>query len=161
MGLSVAPDVGGRAVINHGGGISGFVSDTRYYPEQDLTVVTLVNTVGNLSPTALALEMVDVLVPRVPREGRPFQGDPALLVGTYSGPSRGGELAILVTEEGGQLLAGPEGSRPAPLAWSEGWTFYLGSVQVVTFEREGGEGPASVMRVDGGGSHYVLRRQEG
>jgi len=64
MGLSVAPDNGGRSVISHGGGISGFVSDTRYYPEHDLTAVVLVNTVGNLSPAALSIEMVDVLLPR-------------------------------------------------------------------------------------------------
>jgi CubicO group peptidase (beta-lactamase class C family) len=160
MGLSVAPDARGRPVISHGGGISGFLSDTRYYPEHDLTVVTLVNTAGNLSPAALAMEMVDVLVPRVPREARPFAGNAEALVGTYSGPSRGGELTITVTEEDGELFAGPEGSRPAPLAWSEGWRFYLGSVQIVTFEREKDTGPATVMRVDGGGSLYVLRRQE-
>ena len=87
--------------------------------------------------------------------------DAEALVGTYSGAFRGGELTITVTESDGQLLAGPEGSRPAPLAWSEGWTFYMGSVQIVTFEREGEEGRATVMRVDGGGSHYVLRRQPG
>jgi CubicO group peptidase (beta-lactamase class C family) len=161
MGLSRAPDPGGRPVIGHGGGISGFVSDTRYYPEHDLLLVTLVNTTGNLSPAALATEMVDVLIPRVPRDARPFTGDAEAFVGTYSGASRGGELTITVTESDGQLLAGPEGGRPAPLAWSEGWMFYLGSVQIVTFEREGEAGPATVMRVDGGGSHYVLRRQSG
>ncbi len=160
MGLSRAPDPGGRPVISHGGGISGFVSDTRYYPEHDLLLVTLVNTTGNLSPAALAVEMVDVLIPRVPRDTRPFTGGAEALIGTYSGASRGGELTITVTETDGQLLAGPEGRRPAPLAWSEGWTFYMGPVQVVTFEG-GDEGQATVMRVDGGGSHYVLRREPG
>jgi CubicO group peptidase (beta-lactamase class C family) len=161
MGLSLAPDVGGRPVISHGGGIAGFVSDTRYYPEHDLMTVMLVNTAGNLSPAALSMEMVDVLLPRVPRETRPFEGNAEALAGTYSGASRGGELTITVSAKDGQLLAGPEGGQPAPLAWSEGWAFYLGSVQVVTFEREGDEGPATVMRVDGGGSHYVLRKQPG
>ena len=74
MGLSVAPDVGGRSVISHDGGISGFVSDTRYYPEHDVTVVMLVNTAGNLSPTALSMEMMDVLLPRVPFETGRFTG---------------------------------------------------------------------------------------
>jgi CubicO group peptidase (beta-lactamase class C family) len=161
MGLSRAPDVGGRPVISHGGGISGFVSDTRYYPDHDLTVVTLVNTVGNLSPAALAMEMVDVLTPRIPRETRPFQGDAAALVGTYSGPSRGGTLTISVTKEDGQLFAGPEGSQPAPLGWSEGWTFFLGTASIVTFEGQGEEGLATVMRVDRGVSHEVLRRRGG
>jgi CubicO group peptidase (beta-lactamase class C family) len=160
MGLSVAPDNGGRRVINHGGGISGFVSDTRYYPDDDLIVVMLVNTVGNLSPAALSLELVDVLLPRVPRERRAFEGDTTPLVGTYSGPARGRELTIEVTATDNGLMAAPAGgSRPRPLAWQEGWTFMLGSVQVVTFERDADDGPASVLRLDGGGSHYVLRRQ--
>lgn len=161
MGLSVAPDVGGRPVIGHGGGISGFVSDTRYYPDHDLMMVMLVNTAGNLSPAALSMEMVDVLLPRVPRETRAFEGDAEALAGTYSGASRGGVLTITVSASDGQLLAMAEGSRPRPLAWSEGWTFFLGPIQVVTFERDGDEGPATVMRVDGGGSHYVLRRNPG
>jgi CubicO group peptidase (beta-lactamase class C family) len=158
MGLSVAPDVGGRPVISHGGGIAGFVSDTRYYPEEDLTLVTLVNTNGNLSPAALSQEMVDVLLPRVPREIRPFSGDARSLIGSYSGASRGGQMTIRVSLDDGRLVAGPNPSQAQPLAWSEGWTFYLGPVQIVTFERDGDEGPATVMRIDGGGSHYVLRR---
>ena len=160
MGLSVAPDVGGRRVIAHGGGISGFVSETRYYPEDDLIVVMLVNTTGNLSPGALSSELVEVLLPSVPREARNFTGDTDALVGTYAGPSRGRELTITVTATGDGLRAKPEGSsRAAPLAWDEGWTFRLGPVQIVMFERDGDDGPATVMRVDGGGSHYVLRRQ--
>jgi hypothetical protein len=160
MGLSVAPDVGGRRVIAHGGGISGFVSETRYYPDDDLIVVMLVNTTGNLSPSALSSELVEVLLPRVPRETRNFTGDTDALVGTYSGPSRGRELTITVTATEAGLRVQPEGaSRAAPLTWDEGWTFRLGPVQIVMFERDGDEGPATVMRLDGGGSHYVLRRQ--
>jgi len=159
MGLSVAPDVRGRPVIAHGGGISGFVSETRYYPKDDLLVVMLVNTAGNLSPSALSNELVDVLLPRASREFRRFTGEADLLVGTYSGPSRGRELTITVTATETGLRAGPEGSRPAALSWDEGWTFRLGSVRIVTFERDGESGPATVMRLDGGGSHYVLRRQ--
>lgn len=159
MGLSVAPDVGGRSVISHGGGTSGFVSDTRYYPEHDVTVVMLVNTAGNLSPTALSMEMMDVLLPRVPFETGRFTGDTGALVGTYAGASRDGELVFTVAATNGGLRAGPEGGQSAPLAWSDGWTFRVGPVQIVTFERDGGEGPATVMRIDGGGSHYVLRRQ--
>ena len=159
MGLSVAPDVGGRSVISHGGGISGFVSDTRYYPEHDVTVVMLVNTAGSLSPTALSMEMMDVLLPRVPFETGRFTGDTGALVGTYAGASRDGELVFTVTATNGGLRAGPEGGQSAPLTWSDGWTFRIGPVQIVTFERDGGEGPATVMRIDGGGSHYVLRRQ--
>jgi len=33
--------------------------------------------------------------------------------------------------------------------------------QLVTFERRGDTGPATVVRMDNGGGHYVLRRQPG
>ena len=162
MGLARTPDPRGRPAIHHGGAISsGFRSDTRYYPDDDLLVVMLVNTVGNLSPAALSTELVDVLLPRVQFERRSFEGDVASLVGTYSGPARGRELSVRVTITGAGLAATPDGGRQAPLAWVEGWTFRLGAIRIVTFEREGGDGPATVMRLDGGGSHYVLRRQPG
>jgi CubicO group peptidase (beta-lactamase class C family) len=37
----------GHVRINHGGGINGFVSDMSYFPDDDLIVVVLVNTLGH------------------------------------------------------------------------------------------------------------------
>lgn len=159
MGLAHATDSRGRPAIYHGGAMStGFLADTRYYPDADLMTVMLVNTTGNLSPAALSLELVDEILPRVELERRSFEGDVAELVGTYSGPSRGRELSVTVTATGDGIAAAPSNSRAAPLAWVEGWTFRRGG-QLVMFEREGNSGPATVMRVDGGSSHYVLRRR--
>ena len=159
MGLARTPDARGRPAIHHGGGIFGFVSDTRYYPDEDLYVVVLVNTTGNLSPAAIATEMVDVLLPRPQVAMRAFEGDAAPLVGTYAGAARGQTLTVKVALNGNGLTLAPEGAqRPAPLSWVEGWTFTLGG-QIVTFERNGSNGPAAVVRLDSGGGHYVLRRQ--
>jgi CubicO group peptidase (beta-lactamase class C family) len=159
MGLVRTPDTRGRPAIHHGGAISGFLSETRYYPDDDLVVVMLVNTTGNLSPAALATELVDVLLPRVPIERRRFEGDAEPLVGTYAGRARGQQLSVTVTRTADGLAAALAGGRQAPLFWVGGWTFGLGPIQTVTFARERGDGPATVMRLDGGGSHYVLRRQ--
>ncbi len=158
MGLALTPDSRNRPAIHHGGGIFGFVSDTRYYPDEDLYVVVLVNTTGNLSPAAIADELVDVLVPPVRIASRPFTEDAAPLVGTYSGPARGRPLTVTVTATDDGIAAAANGGRAAPLAWVEGWTFRLGG-QLVTFERDGDAGPATVVRVDSGAGHYVLRRQ--
>jgi CubicO group peptidase (beta-lactamase class C family) len=158
MGVSVTPDAGGRRVISHGGGISGFLSETRYYPDDDLVVVVLLNTTGGVGPSALAGDMVDALLPRVPVATRPFTGATGPLVGTYTGPARGRPITVTVTAGPNGLEAAPQGGRPAPLAWVEGWTFRMGPVQLLTFQRQGGAGPATVLRMDGGGSHYVLRR---
>lgn len=158
MGLARTPDSSGRPAIHHGGGIFGFLSDTRYYPAEDLYVVVLVNTTGNLSPASLATELVDVLLPPVPMPRRSFEGDVAPLVGTYSGPARGQAMSVHVTAADGGLAMAVNGGKAAPLAWTEGWTFVHGG-QIVTFERSGTTGPATIARIDSGGGHYVLRRQ--
>ena len=44
-GLSVFDQFGNR-YIGHGGGINGFLSNARYYPESDLYIICLVNTTG-------------------------------------------------------------------------------------------------------------------
>ncbi|HUF13156.1 MAG TPA: serine hydrolase domain-containing protein, partial [Longimicrobiales bacterium] len=160
MGVGVSPDPRGRASIGHGGGISGFVSDTRYYPEEDLYVVVLVNTTGNLSPAAIALEMVDVLLPPQPMARRAFEGDVAPLVGEYTGPTRGRISTATVTATANGLALSMNGGNAAPLSWVDDWTFSAGT-RIVTFEREGNSGPATFVRIDGGGSHYVMRRTGG
>lgn len=159
MGLATH-DPRGRPALGHGGGIgSGFVTHTMYYPDENLTVVMLVNTAGNLSPAALSTELVDVLLPPAPMEPKRFAGDAAPLVGTYSGPARGRAMTLTVTLSGNGIAISVDEGRPAPVSWVEGWTFQRGPTQLITFERDGTDGPATVVRVDGGGSHYVLRRQ--
>jgi CubicO group peptidase (beta-lactamase class C family) len=161
MGLARTPDPRGRAAIHHGGGIPGFLSDTRYYPDEDLYVVVLVNTTGGVSPSAVATELVDVLLPRPPARARAFRGEAAPLLGTYRGPARGQPMTVRVTAADGGLAMAVNGGPPTPLNWTEGWTFSLGG-QIVTFDREGGgRGPATRVRLDSGGGHYVLLRQPG
>jgi CubicO group peptidase (beta-lactamase class C family) len=157
MGLARTPDSKGRQAIHHGGGIFGFLSETRWYPEADLYVVVLVNTTGNLSPDAIATELVDVLLPAVGVASRPFAGDAASLVGTYRGPARGTPMTFTVTTGDGGLAGSVNGGRPTPLTWVEGLTFSAGG-RLITFQRSGNSGPASVVRIDSGGGHYVLRR---
>ena len=36
----------GNPQISHGGGIHGFLSETRYYPDEDLYIISLINTTG-------------------------------------------------------------------------------------------------------------------
>ena len=113
---------------------------------------------GNLSPAAIATELVDVLLPRVPMPKRSFQGDVAPLVGTYSGPSRGRAMSVKVTAtENGPAVSVNNGGA-MPLSWVNGRTFTNGG-QTVTFERSGTTGTATVVRIDSGGGHFVLCRQ--
>ena len=157
MGIGVMDDPRGRRNIAHGGGIPGFVSDARYYPDEDLYVVVLVNTTGNLSPASLAIEMVDVLLPWRDVARQPFAGDVKPLLGTYSGAGRGRTFTLTVTETVDGIAASFNNGRATPLIWFEGLTFGT-LTQRITFERSG-NGPATALRVDHGSGLYVLRRQ--
>ena len=55
-------DVDGRMVLSHGGGINGFLSDNRYYPDDDLSVVVLQNGAGAVGPGALSQALVQLVL---------------------------------------------------------------------------------------------------
>ncbi len=159
MGLGVdAP--GGRRSIAHGGGINGFLSDGRYYPDEGLIVIVLQNTAGPPGPGALGQGLVDLVLGPVPEiAATPFAGDADELLGTYVGPSRGREMRMVVSRAGSDLVFTPEGAPPQAamrpkhvdgLIWQQGGTR-------LWFVREGGR--ITQLRVDQGGGHYVLKRR--
>ncbi len=159
MGLGVS-GTGNHRVIAHGGGINGFLSDGRYYPEEELIIVVLQNSTGPQGPGALGAALAElVLGPRPELEATPFAGDFNELVGSYSGRARGRDLTVEVTVEGEDLVFTPDGSpnelRPAHLEglkWGQGNT-------LLWFVRADGE--ISELRMDQGSGHYVLKRIEG
>lgn len=156
MGLSVT-DEGGRRRIAHGGGINGFLSDGRYYPDQDLLVIVLQNSTGPVGPGALSNTLVNlVLGPPAEAAVRRFSGDPGELVGEYSGPARGQPMTLRVTVEEGVLMVSINGADPAAPAFREGLTWALGSTHLV-FQREGGR--VVRVRFDAPSAHYVLARR--
>jgi D-alanyl-D-alanine carboxypeptidase len=61
FGLSVA-ESDGRPCISHGGGINGFNSMLRYYPEDDFVVAVISNSEG-LSADAVTSRLVEALLP--------------------------------------------------------------------------------------------------
>jgi hypothetical protein len=148
-------------VIAHGGGINGFLSDGRYYPDEDLTVIVLQNTAGPRGPGTLATALVDlVLGPTAELPTTPFTGDLGELVGDYAGPVRGSNaMTMHVTADGDQLVLtandAEQGMRPPHL---EGLTWGEGSTRAF-FVRRGGR--VVELHLDQISGHYVLRRVEG
>lgn len=157
MGLSHHEAPSGR-VIEHGGGIPGFLSHSRYYPDEDVTVVVLLNTAGPPGPTAIADALGEHLFgdDNVPTAGT-FEGDLSMFEGRYRGPARGQSFTAVVEVEDGQLaisINAREAQRPEYL---EGTTFFRGATRM-TFDVEGGV--ATTLRMDQIGGHYVLARVE-
>lgn len=79
----------GHQRIGHGGGIQGFLTDTRYYPDEELYIICLVNTTGpqgaNDFADAITWELLDKELPQ-PTE---LDVDTKGLEGSYTGAIRG------------------------------------------------------------------------
>jgi D-alanyl-D-alanine carboxypeptidase len=163
MALSVDSDLSGAMLIGHGGAISGFNAQASWYPDEELAVVVLINSNGPLSPTALAGELArHVIQPAAdPWTAQSYTGDAADLVGRYVGPSRGREMVVEVSRnEEGVLVAAVNGTPAQPLPWIDGWRFGRPGATLITFDRPGSSGPATVLRWDVGSGYYVLRRAD-
>ncbi len=155
-GLAIT-ETGGRRTISHGGGIFGFVSELRYYPDQDLTIAVLINTAGPASPNQIADAVADLILGTAAEPpAATFAGDLRPLTGTYSGPARGRELEVTVSLDSGALTARGAGSAPRRLAYVEGLTFAAGQSRW-HFVRTGAD--VTELRLDEVGGYFVLRKK--
>jgi D-alanyl-D-alanine carboxypeptidase len=156
MGLIVWADGRGLREIGHGGGGFGFSSQAWWHPDSQLSMVLLTNSEPD-NTTAIA-EALSVEVLGAARTAGPFSGDASRLVGTYEGPGRGKEMVIAVSQTPGGLAVSMDGAASRPLQWVEGRTFRLPAA-LLTFRGSGGNAPASELRYDTGGDHFVLKRK--
>jgi CubicO group peptidase (beta-lactamase class C family) len=116
MGLGVG-DRSGARVISHGGGINGFLSDGRYYPGEELSIIVLQNSTGPQGPGALSTAIAELILGPVPDPvAVDYSGALEVLVGEYIGPARGTHLHMTVSREGDQLVftrrGQADGQRP-------------------------------------------------
>jgi CubicO group peptidase (beta-lactamase class C family) len=158
MGISLGTDGRGPKYIGHGGAIAGFGSEVSWYPDAQMAVVVLINSSGNVSPSAVASELAGEILPWTPPTPKPFVGAAASLVGKYSGPSRGREMTVEITQAAQGVMSSVNGSLARPLAWVEDLTFRQGNTFLI-FKRAGNSGAVTELRFDTGGGHYVLKRK--
>jgi hypothetical protein len=144
-------------VIAHGGGIFGFLSEERYYPDEDLSVVVLINTAGPADPGGIADGIETVVLGKAPEEPRrTFAGDLSQFAGAYQGPGRGQTLDVTVAvDSAGLTLKMPQGPVQH-LRYVDGLTFGAGAA-LYHFVRHGGA--IVELRADQVGGYYILNRR--
>jgi hypothetical protein len=155
MGLIVGEVSHGLRYIGHGGGF-GFSSEARWYPDARLAVVVLTNSEPD-EITAVAEGLAASVLP-VPRPASPFTGDASLLVVKYKGLGHAGDMAVEVTQTQQGIAFSVKDAPAAVLPWVEGWTFRQNS-SLLTFRRSANSGPATELKYDTGGDHFILKRQ--
>ena len=122
----------GSTSIEHSGGIDGFQSDEIYFPEQDIFIATLYNSLneGGTDVSFMALDN-DIATLAVGKKlEREISVDTSLLrqyVGVYESDS---EHPAIITLENGQLqMEAPAGGLPkSPLAARSKNVFYLKAI---------------------------------
>lgn len=152
-------------VVQHGGGIFGFLTDVQYFPDEGLVVVVLQNTAGPAGPGAVTGGILDLLRARQELPNEPLPGDLTALEARYEGAARGATMnvGVAVAADSLRLQLG-EGEPQAVPHLGEG-IFGGFNTRVWFLDARGrrvgtpGAGDPVEMRYDGAAGHYVLRRQ--
>jgi CubicO group peptidase (beta-lactamase class C family) len=158
-GLGIAMhDVNGHRVIEHGGGINGFLSSSHYFPDDDAIIVVLSNSTG-LPADPIVAVLADRVLGKKPLAAQPYRGSLAELAGTYAGVGRGMELTIRIASDGTALtatvMAGPK-PEPGILRYVGNDTWEIEG-QRLTFVRVGGK--VARLTVDSVYGYSILDRK--
>ena len=81
----------GNHRIGHGGGINGFLTDTRYFPDEDLYIISLVNTTGPKGASFFADAITWELLEKETPQSKELDINTKLLEGKYKGAVRGSD----------------------------------------------------------------------
>jgi CubicO group peptidase (beta-lactamase class C family) len=152
-GITVV-DRNGRRSIAHGGAINGFFAENTYFPDEDVSVIVLMNTTGPVRSGAIESAVVDMLFPKSTLEPGAFQGDLSKYKGKYIGPSRGEPLVVTVSSNDSTLVVQHNDDKPRALtfvkddSWTDGRAVY-------EFAGAGLE----ELRIDQTYGYYVLRKE--
>ena len=148
-------DYNGHRMIEHGGGINGFLSENRYFPDENLKIVVLINSTGPVSPSQIADQLSEFILGTGSKEPAYFTGDLATYAGTYKGRGRGEDLSVTIAKGDLTLTVQFKDAKPKDLhfvkdnSWSDGRTTYLFSGVGESFNE---------LRVDQTYGYYLLKR---
>lgn len=150
-------DIAGRRAISHGGDINGFASFSAYLPDDDLTIVVLLNSQSPTRPDAVAAAIAGIVLGPAPDRSRPFSGDRSDLVGSYTGPGRGRPMTVRVVDTAGAFRLRRTPSDSGQVLTFLGADTFTAGPAMIRFERK--DGKTFRLRIDTGYGHNILVRQ--
>jgi len=144
----------GNKHIGHGGGIPGFLSETRYFPDDDLYIICLVNTMSPKSAGFFAEELTWKLLDKQEYEPVEIDIDLESLSGKYSGQVRGRLFSVEITALSKSIAIsnGGQGSADTLKTYIGKHTWMDGNSRVVIGNNE--------YRRDDIYGYFILKRQE-
>lgn len=121
----------GKQLIEHGGGINGFLSQNSYFPKENVSIVVLINSTSQ-GPREISNQIADFLFGKNLEDNAPaFSGDRKKFAGTYKGRGRGSDEVYKVADNDTTLTIERD-NRPARKLkyvkdneWSDGNSTYL------------------------------------
>lgn len=144
----------GNQQIGHGGGIPGFLSETRYFPDDDLYIICLVNTVSPKGAGFFAEELTWKLLDKQEYEPVEIDIDLASLSGKYSGQVRGRIISVEITALSNSVAisSGGQGSGDTLKTYIGQQTWMDGNSRVKIGNNE--------YRRDDISGYFILKKQE-
>ncbi|QHT66411.1 beta-lactamase family protein [Rhodocytophaga rosea] len=154
-GITVT-DWKGKRLLEHGGGINGFLSQNSYFPEEDVSIIVLINTTS-VGPREIADQIAGFLFKDSSGKVNTFSGDISKYTGHYKGRGRGQDLAVQVSKNNSDLMIdmGEGNGNKKTLhfikenTWSDGFATYL-------FEET--DGKVKALRIDQVYGYYIIPR---
>jgi CubicO group peptidase (beta-lactamase class C family) len=154
-GITVT-DWKGKRLIEHGGGINGFLSQNSYFPDEDASIIVLINSTS-VSPRQIADKVADLIFKdlQFTKPAR-FPGNLGQFTGNYKGRGRGQDMDTKIGANGLTLEVTLGTQKPRPLTyikenlWTDGYANYL-------FKQQ--DGRATELRMDEVYGYFVLRRE--
>jgi len=144
----------GNHQISHGGGINGFLTETRYFPKEDLYIICLVNTIGPHGAGYFAEKITWKLLEKKATASVALDIDLTTLEGSYTGQARGRMLTFDVKPITNGVTIQRKGSKSIDTlnTYIGNNTWADGNTKFIIKNNE--------FRIDQTSAHYILKKEK-
>ncbi|MFT6795828.1 MAG: CubicO group peptidase (beta-lactamase class C family) [Maribacter sp.] len=152
MGISHFNNYGNEE-IGHGGGINGFLTQTVFFPQKDLYIISVTNTTGPHGGKFFVDNIMWQLLEKKDYESVVLDVDPKAVEGIYSGQTRGRTQSIEVKAitDAITVESNKDGNIDTLSTYVDNRTWMNGNTSI--FINEG------ILELDHVGGHYILKKQ--